>query len=510
MCHKRTYCGHTCQLTSWFDGGHQLECTHDSTSQILFDAQWQVLHSVYKGLVPHYKGREISVDIPRYVHTGRPLVRIGWYPRSEIDTDGGAKAKAIAVGAKTKVGAKAKAGAKTIVVGAKAIAVGAKTKVGARAKAKVGARTIVVGAKASVADDSDSDSDSDGANDRGIAMRSPETRPVEGSKLYMPVCRYEKFCHDTRLGICRGDNCRFFFYEPNSATMLEIDRARTAFYANKVAAFFALLREAPSGWQKPPAFDSDSWEARVYDTDGTVVAMHNTIPWHIYGQPRPGHYTDEYRSSLTRFVADFYEWHPASFRAEEVPTYSIKMRGPGTPAVVERIGATLASNAAPGATHDPESVHVTPLSPSFGDSPLYICGHANDTFDRAICAMARACGIDTVVLGAELGAKRATTEIVCTDANPYARLAWAATDVGHETLLATTETLARCERLCGSPQSRVMFSRPKAWIDFDTANDIDSDPTLATLWFPEDGLLLGPSLTKWVPHLSATGRIANV
>ena len=419
-------------------------------------------------------GTPISVDVPRYAHTHRPIVRIGWYPRGTGFT----------------------------------------------------------------------------------SAESPENRRPgaggTGDVVYMPVCRYESFCHETRLAPCTDDNCRFFFYEPNSATMLALDRTRTAFFPNKVAAFHALVREAPRWWNTK-GFSADSWEANVYKRNGMIRAMHGTLPWWIYGCPgvlnaaSKGDYTAEYRAAVEHFVADFYEWRPTEFRAEDVPTYSIQMLE-NAPAIVKRTPTmastgvfrkknrlstappTAASNsvnsggaasafATPDpdsaeffdAVHDPQCLYVTPLSPSFGDSSHSICGHSTDKFDLAIGAMARACGLDTIVLLSEVGQTRATTEIVCTDTNPYSRLHWAAKNVANETELATTKSMARCARLCGPRTSRLLFSRPKRWTEnLSTYTGIDTDRTLATLWFPSDGLLCGSNLVCRIPIISATGRITDV
>lgn len=124
--------------------------------------------------------------------------------------------------------------------------------------------------------------------------------------------------------------------------------------------------------------------------------------------------------SAETFLRQFYQWFPRKFVADQVPTFFVD--GGRITRLVP--AAEINSGLIP---WDSSAALITPLSPSYGKnykrmSPV----GTNDRFDQIICRAARRAGIDTIVLLFEQGDSRAATEILCTDEDPYKRLAWRA------------------------------------------------------------------------------------
>jgi len=152
-CGKRDYCSKRCQKEHW-RWCHKLECTHNTATESPLTAdQWSRLHSLYLSADKDYK-------LIRYAHTGRPLVRYGWYPSASIPP--------------------------------------------------------------------------------GKKIPREVHFPEKGHS-YIPVCRYEDFAQGmARLDVRKKSKyCgRFLFYEPNSATLLDLKSC--VCFPTKVAAFYAL------------------------------------------------------------------------------------------------------------------------------------------------------------------------------------------------------------------------------------------------------------------------------
>lgn len=184
-CGKRYYSSQKCQKQDWRER-HKIECTDEIAVNMPLSAElWAALHSLY-----HSSAESKKFEVVRYAHTRRPMVRYGWYPPAVISP--------VPSGRKIR---------------------------------KKPALQL---------------------------LRQP--RPVifpEQGHSYMPVCRYEEFTHQGSFVLQKNaeifsNKCqarlipgepseycgRFFFYEPNSATLLDLKSC--ACFPTKVAAFYAL------------------------------------------------------------------------------------------------------------------------------------------------------------------------------------------------------------------------------------------------------------------------------
>ena len=308
----------------------------------------------------------------------------------------------------------------------------------------------------------------------------PRTKPgciTEDGRTYIPVVRYENdasgptFVEWQEHGIS-------FSYEPSSSTWLDVSR-HAIFHPTILSAFFALRKHLD---------ESEDGDGFLADD---AAPYRWTLPWYACGGGRCDGKVDD-RETI-RFGKLLYGWFPRSFDEESVPTFDVTDHASLPPGEgVVNVTDDPSHRRVPGRTC------ITPLSPSFGSSARGV--FPPDSLDRLrtlTCAAARAAGINTIVIAfsPDPDGTRVSTEVITVDRSPYSRLVWSASSVSDETAAATLPFRSRSDRL---NRGSVAFTSDGHSVHGTPL--CDTEPSLSTVWFPDDGLLYGRHGAKLVPY----------